>query len=363
MQHPEKLLRTSGIQAALRILRRKMEEFHKERPEFPASTLTCQVAMSSPEHMKSERAATRELPFVLLGMEKLPILWKMDENFAKAMLATDYPQEHGLSGFRLPYPSIWVQTPPVLHVLNEETGMHDLDGFYLAEDWIPSRAKLLKTIGKDCRISDLDEGLLDVVNQRYTDALMTDPLSVLERAILVVLVGKSKTPESTREIKIKSESLTIPVLDDALISFWVLTEDRFQIEDNVDFMRLVINLLIALQSDYVEEERVVPQLPRGSKRKARAERKGESFAPYSVIKLGKRANTARKASSRGEGSGPDRIIRGHWNYYWVLEQGTKDSTVLDRRPREGKEDLCKVRKWIQPVIIGNPAAKTYLLRK
>lgn len=363
MQHPEKLLRTSGIQAAMRILRKRVEEFHKERPEFPPSSLRCQVALSSPEYMKSDRAATRELPFVLLGMEQLPILWKMDENFAKAMLATDYPQEHGLSGFRLPYPSIWVQTPPVLHVLNEETGMHDLDGFYLSEDWVPSRSKLMKAVGKDCRFSDLDDGLLDVINQRYSDGLLTDPLSVLERAILVVLVGKSKKSESVREVKIDSESLTLPVLDDALVSFWVLIEDKYQIEDNVDFMRLVVNLLIALQSDYVEEERVIPQMPRGSKRKARAERKGESFAPYSVIKLGKRANDARKASSKGGGNGPDRIIRGHWNYYWVLRQNTKDSVVIDHRSREGKEDLCKIRKWIQPVIIGNPAAKTYLLRK
>ena len=363
MQHPEKLLRTSGIQLALKLLREKVHIFERGMPEFPRSSLLCQVALGSPEHERSDRAATRELPYVLLAMQDLPTFWKMDENFAKAMLATDYPEDHGLSGFRLPYPAVWVESPPILQVLNEASGLHDLEGFYLAEDWVPSRSKLMKTIGKDCAFADLDDDLTEIVNDQYKKSLLTDPMSVLERAVMVIVVGKSKDADVVQSVEVAGTRIDLPVFDDALISFWALTEDRHQLEENLELRRLVFNLLIALQSDYVEEEKIRPQLPRGSKRKARAERRGESFAPYSVIRLGKRANTSRKASPRGEHSGPDRIIRGHWNYYWVLEQNTKDSVVIDRRPREAKEDLCKIRKWIQPIIIGNPTAKTYLLRK
>ena len=35
MQHPEKLLRTSGIQLALKLLREKVQTFERGMPEFP----------------------------------------------------------------------------------------------------------------------------------------------------------------------------------------------------------------------------------------------------------------------------------------------------------------------------------------
>lgn len=362
MQHPERLLSTSGIKVALRLLRGKVEAFKKELPEFPFSALFCQLAMGPVDH--TDRAATRDLPFTLLSLENLYVHWKMDENFARAMLATDFPKEHGLGGFRLPYPALWVSAPPVLKVMNHQTGLHDLEGFYLAEDWVPSRKKLMSFIGKDCWFDELDEGLMQVINQRYTDNLKRDPMSVLERAILVVMVGKPKVPVEVHRVDIGGTRVELPAMDDALISFWALTEDSFQAEENEEFLRLVFNLLIAIQSDYIEEEKVTPQQPRGSRRKAKAIRKGESFSPYSVIRLGRRAKTARSSTSGSAGgSGPDRIIRGHWNFYWVLDTNAKDHVVIDRRPREGKEGLCKIRKWIQPVIIGNPDPKVYLLRK
>jgi hypothetical protein len=224
----------------------------------------------------------------------------MDENFARAMLATDFPKEHGLGGFRLPYPALWVSAPPVLKVMNHQTGLHDLDGFYLAEDWVPSRKKLMSIIGKECSFAELDDGLMQVINQRYADNLKSDPMSVLERAILVVMVGKPKVPVEVHRVDIEGMRVELPAMDDALISFWALTEDSFQAEENEEFLRLVFNLLIAIQSDYIEEEKITPQQPRGSRRKAKAIRKGESFAPYSVIRLGKRAKTARSAAS-----GPD----------------------------------------------------------
>lgn len=365
MQHPEKLLRTSGIQLALRLLRERVRAFELGMPNFPRSSLLCQAAMGNPTFKSDERAATRELPYVLLTMQDLPVLWKMDESFAIAMLETDYPADHGLSGFRLPYPAVWVESPPILQIRNESSGLHDLEGFYLVEDWVPSRAKLMKAVGKDCTFSDLDDDLNEIVNNQYQKGLRTDPESVLERAVMVLVVGKSREPDVVQSVEVAGTRVNLPLFDDALISFWALTEDRYQLEEDPNLRRLVFNLLIALQSDYVQEDKISPHVPRGSRRRARAERKGESFAPYSVLRLGKRANTSRQASPRGEHSGPDRIIRGHWNYYWVLEQNVKDSVVITRRPREAeaKKALCKIRKWIQPVIIGNPAPKTYLLRK
>ena len=371
MRHPELMLSTNGFRVAVDFLHAEMTKFQKVATTFPTSTLLAEVAISSPNYGPQERAGIRELPYVLGLVKKLPIFWELETNFAKAMLATDPPEDHGLAGFRLPYPAIWVDAPPILNVFNQETGMHKLEGFYLAEDWVPSRRRILDFVGKsNLQISDLDEELQRQLDKMFVECLKTRPTDVMERAILVLMVGESHGPVVHQTIQAHGREFDSVWRDDALLSFWIFTEDAKRIVDGAlehtrsDATRLVTNLLMAIQSDYITHENVVPVAPKSPKKLAKAARHGKSFAPYSIIKLGSRKSGGDSAtrSAHTEGTGKDRIIRGHWNHYWVLQSNVESDVVLGRKIRDNKEDLCKVRRWIRPIIIGNPDPKTYLIR-
>jgi len=371
MRHPELMLSTNGFCVAVDFLHAEMETFQKALPTFPTSTLLAEVAIPSIKYGPQERAGLRELPYVLGLIKKLPIYWELETNFAKAMLATDPPEDHGLAGFRLPYPAIWVDAPPILNVFSHETGMHKLEGFYLTEDWVPSRRKILEFVGKaNLQISDFNEDTQKYLDERFIQRLKTSPTDVMERAILVLMVGESRGPVVHQTIRAHGKDFDAVWRDDALLSFWVFTEDSGRIVDGslehtrLEATRLVTNLLMAIQSDYITQEKVVPVAPKSPKKLAKAARHGKSFAPYSIIKLGSRKSGGEPTNktTHTEGTGKDRIIRGHWNHYWVLQSNAEQDVVLGRKTREDKEDLCKVRRWIRPVIIGNPDPKTYLIR-
>jgi hypothetical protein len=370
MRHPELMLSASGARVAIEFMQRKLREFQETFPEFPMSCLLAQLALESPHVPENQRAAAREMPYILSLIKERPIFWELDVALASAMLATDPPEDPGLSEFRLPHPAIWVSVPPIFDVWNDETGFHKVEGFYLAEDWVPSRKKLLQHISAgDVQLHDESVSRSDLM-EAFNKGIHESPESILERAILVMIVGESRTDPVKDKIVVEGQAFEVVTRDDALISFWIYTEDpsrqqQEKLPHSDSARRTVTNLLMAIQADYITQERVVPKKPKSPKKVARASRRGASFSEYSVIRLGKRY-AADNAPSRGKGGKPgeqrDRIIRGHWAHYWVLGENVGHQVQLAIQPREGKAPLFKIRKWIKPVIIGNPPIKTYLVK-
>lgn len=370
MRHPEIMLAASGANAGVEFLFTKMNEYRERQPNFPVSTLLAQEALPV-DARADERASVRELPFVLGLIRQQPIYWELDPPLAAAMLATDPPENPDLRGFRLPHPAIWVGVPPIFEVWNKETGMHKVEGFYLAEDWIPSREKMFQGLSrKNIQLHELYDPERNVVVEALHEAINDGRAGdMLERAILVLVVGESRSKPVLNKIHVHGHPFEIVTRDDALLSFWIYTEDPERKQEDgpasTDVAKkTVTNFLMALQADYISQERVVPKKPKSPKKVARATRRGDSYSEYSVIRLGKRYSSepTQKVGKERSGEQRDRIIRGHWAHYWVLEENTGSQVRIDVREREDRKPLFKIRKWIKPVIIGNPPIKTYLIK-
>jgi hypothetical protein len=373
MRHPELMLSADGARIGVEFLHMKMEELKKERPSLPVSTFLASAAVDMPGQVE-ERATLRELPYILGLVQKQPVYWKLDAGLAQAMVATDPPEDPQLEGFRLPHQAIWVEVPPIFEVWNNETGMHRVEGFYLAEDWMPSRKAIYRRISnKEKQLFELNHEERELLSEEFRAAMDENREdTIFERAILVLVVGESRSKPVKGKIVIgEGNSFDVVSRDDALLSFWIFTEDhkRRMAEDppgSAAARRTVTNLLMAIQSDYVTHERVLPKSPKSPKKIARATRRGESFSPYTVIHLGKRYAGEKSAGGErpttGEKSQKARIIRGHWNHYWVLRANVGNRVVLETQAREGKEELCKIRLWLRPQVIGNPDPKMYLVK-
>lgn len=363
MNHPELMLSSSGIQYATQTARRLASQYKNLFPNFPDSSLLVEKAVLPPDSIKpSERAAMRELPYVLWRISDSPTYWKLDPLFAEALVATDAPEDPDIREFRLPFPAIWVDAPPILQIFNSLTGMHDLEGFYLCEDYVPSRSAICRLAGAPDRLfREFSLEFNKELDQVFIQQVDKDPLAVLEPAILVLMVGRPIGNASIRQYELGGSKLEVVYRDDALMSFWIFLEDpMLNRETRSPFSSFIINFILALQSDYVERSTVTPTPPKSPKKLAKAARRGESFAPYTILRLGSRRTETR---SRAKAQGPqrDRVIRGYWNHYWVLEDHVNGAVVLQRQNREGKKTLCKIRKWLQPQIIGNPPPKAYLV--
>lgn len=370
MRHPEIMLGASGARVGVEFLLHRMEEVRKERPDLPMSTLLAQEAVPL-NPTTGERASVREMPYILGLLSKHPIYWELDPALAAAMLATDPPDDPGLHGLRLPHSAIWVGVPPIFEIWNEETGMHKVEGFYIAEDWIPSRNKLFEKLSrKNVQLHELHSTERNIVAEAFQEAMDSGQAGdVLERAVLVLVVGESRSKPAVRNVMAYGHNYEVVTRDDALLSFWIFTEDPERKQEEYtpgsDLARkTVINFLMALQSDYLSHEKVVPKKPKSPKKVARAERRGESYSEYSVIRLGKRYSSSEtaKGTKAKPGEQRDRIIRGHWAHYWVLEENVGSQVRIEMREREDRRPLYKIRRWIRPVIIGNPPIKTYLVK-
>lgn len=376
MRHPEIMLKYSGPSHGVRILKNLMDRAIGEgQTSLPRCSVLSSTISETDAVLSQDRAAIRELPYVLSGMIDHPIYWEVDEATAAALIRTDAPRDPQLRGMRLPHETIWVGLPPLFSIFHRDTGTHRIEGVYIAEDWMPSRQKLYRLAGIPGlpQMGDLSEEDKSKIEKVFIDSVesKTPATEFLERCIMVVAVGESRTPYRVEKLRAPNgQAYELVNRDDALVSFWIFPEDpgrEVAIEGNpgdLETQRFVTNLLMALQAGYLKDERVQPAVPKSPKKIKRAERKGTSFAPYSVIKLGSRAvGSTPSRSRRKSGAGTkDRVIRGYWNHYWVLEENLGDRNALEKRHRENKTPLCKVRMWVPPQIVGSPNVKTYLVK-
>jgi hypothetical protein len=306
-----------------------------------------------------------EVPFALAQMGDSPVFWELEESTAVSMIRTDYAG-YNLKGFRLPFPAIWVGMPPLFSLTDPSTGEHPIEGFYLVEDWIPNRMEVLRAAGISTK--RYFEGLTREERKRVEAVFRGEHM--MYRSVLVIGVGESKNGVVRREVLAISGSRRAKMehiqRDDTLLSFHVFTEDperpliKPRNEGERMLLNLTVSLLLALQDKYLHEEKVVPKKPKSPKKVKRALRRGESFAPFTVLKL---KPSSRSYSSSGGGGGTrDRVIRGYWQHLWVKKENIGDRHVLAER--QGKVSrLYKVRTWIRPNIIGTPTVRTTIVKE
>lgn len=120
---------------------------------------------------------------------------------------------------------------------------------------------------------------------------------------------------------------------------------------------MLINLMLALENDHLEGQKVEPRTSRNKKRAAR-ERKRADYSPYTVVRLsGGSSGSTSRGPSKPTGATVRRHLRsGHWRSSWVLDPGerpvyaTKPRLGRDGRELEGK--LYQVMNWIFPTWVG-----------
>jgi|SaaInlStandDraft_5_1057022.scaffolds.fasta_scaffold00385_13 hypothetical protein len=360
MRHPQ-IMMNGTSEHTLRWMRRSMDRSSEMPPcSLHAANL---LGLSS---SSVGRANDLEIPYALSQMVDAPIFWELEEATALALMRTD-PGAPDLRGFRLPFPSIWVGMPPLFELQDRQTGGHKIEGFYLVEDWIPNRYKLYEKAGiPDSRkMSSLTETELRSLEVEFLRDV------VLYRSVLVIAVGESKNGVVKTQFSTLSggRRTTFEGVErnDTLLSFWIFTEDpdrelivaKNHGEDVLT--RLTVNLLMALQEKYLSKQTVVPRRPKSLKKVKRALRRGQTFDPFTVLRL---APSTRTSSGGGGGGGPtkDRVIGGYWQHLWVKAENIGERRVLAER--QGKVSLLhKIRVWVRPNVIGNPTSRTTLVKE
>ncbi len=125
--------------------------------------------------------------------------------------------------------------------------------------------------------------------------------------------------------------------------------------------KFVLNLLLALDNQHLDGQRVKPKKPKSSRKAAKLGRR-KSFDEYTVVRLSQASraeqDAARKKVSTPTGRAPQRrhLRAGHWRSFWVVDAagkpiyGVKQRLGRDDRPLEG--NLYKVVKWVFPYWAG-----------
>lgn len=129
--------------------------------------------------------------------------------------------------------------------------------------------------------------------------------------------------------------------------------------------KLVLNLLLALENQHLDGQRIKPKKPRSSKKAAKLLRR-KSLDEYTVVRLSQPSQDERKATRRTTtptGRSPQRrhLRAGHWRSFWVTDPGDKPIYgVRQRTSRTGEPlegSLYKVVKWVFPYWAGEGDAK------
>ena len=240
-------------------------------------------------------------------------IFRLEEDLAKVLLETEPPEQQEL---QLPFPVLYLQLPlGLFQVANDETGLHDVEGIYVADDWVE----------------------LPLPNGGIR----------MEKSLAITVAGKAKG--------YGPEIAGIRQPDDALVWFRMWHASYTEAEMNKkrpgrhsgssEAGRIIRNLLYALRCDYAGSRTVTPATPKSSKKKAKLERKG-GLIPYRVISLTKKPSVQAPGTST-KGGTSQRVIRSYWNHYWVLKENIGSKPVL--ATRQGKKNtLYRVAIWVIP---------------
>jgi len=125
--------------------------------------------------------------------------------------------------------------------------------------------------------------------------------------------------------------------------------------------KLVLNLLLALDNQHLDGQRIKPKKPKSNRKAAKAARR-KSFDEYTVVRLSQSSraeqDAERKTVRTPTGRAPQRrhLRAGHWRSFWMADPGDKPIYGVkgrighDGRPLEG--NLYKVVKWVFPYWAG-----------
>lgn len=125
--------------------------------------------------------------------------------------------------------------------------------------------------------------------------------------------------------------------------------------------KLVLNLLLALDNQHLDGQRVKPKKPKSTRKAAKLARR-KSFDEYTVVRLSQSSRAEQDAAQKKvrtpTGRAPQRrhLRAGHWRSFWVVDPegkpiyGVKARVGRDDRPLEG--NLYKVVRWVFPYWAG-----------
>jgi hypothetical protein len=232
--------------------------------------------------------------------------WRLDADLADVLIRTDPPVEVLDELPKPPFSGMYIEIPPgTFGVPNDDTGVHDAVGIYLAEDTTVFDGRLVE-------------------------------------CLCIVAAGEAKG-----SIVVDGHD----IVDDALVyGKWLGLDDvlgtRFSKIDEA--WRLIANLLIALQNNLLELKDDNPFAGKGPKKVKRLHRKGAVAATDISLRA---VGTAASKGSASSGNSPRaHNRRGHWRSQWVKEPG--DRKTYKTKKRENRPDLHKVLLWIHPTRVG-----------
>lgn len=274
-------------------------------------------------------------------------LWHLDEEVTKLLLRSATPFDYLIEKLPvLPFEGLYVTLPSYsvkMEGITKEDGEEiqingHYEGFYLAESFITH-----------------EEG-----DRR---ALVITPIAKTEKGetffySLEVVEGLNE--EGTPHILDVESRLWLPYIG-----------------GQVEIFHLAMNLLLALEGKYLQEESLEPRRVR-DRHRSQTDPRGVKPQPYVIIhltKVGRAHLLSREAQEEWEerkrtygesGRTPIAHMRKeHWHSYWVLEENLGDRPVLGRRPRKGGGWLYRVKNKLDEMQVGQGQMKRplYLVKK
>jgi hypothetical protein len=271
-------------------------------------------------------------------------LWVLEGDLARSLSETEPPIDvvtEGLleTSLRLPYPALFVVTPPVFDILDTHQGtLHALEGFFVAEVW-----GLSDTARDRIKMSKDPATHVDLRNTEFSAADFS-------RGLVVVAAGKA------------IGAMADGNLDDCVLTVTIGAGGKPNISIQSDQHRKVwamaMNFVLALNGGYLDTRRVKAQKRAKETKKEKklraAIKQGQIQREHVLVSLSRMAQQARNDRiSSGEHSGAQKRphwVRGHWHSYWMKKDPEK-LLVQETQDRDGVP-WSRCLRWIMPYLTG-----------
>ena len=253
-------------------------------------------------------------------------LFVLDEACAVALAETDLPDET-IGELRLPHEGFYIAIPPTIGTISDPTtGDHVVEGIHVCEDhaFVKSRNRV-------------------------------------ESAVSIVAIGRAKGYRPT------SQTWGLPEADDSIrhVTFAADAEINQITREEIDrkILRIALNLVWALEGKYLTAERVTPKAPKSPGKLKVLARRGFGLHPYTILRLSRKAESARGPAYPTGRHVSAHIVRGHWRSYWTLTPA--DAPTYGAKFRDDGKKLDRIRHWIPPFVRGEGDVKpqTYKVTK
>lgn len=310
----------------------RMATQYDTRGKYPDPGLSPSYWPRLPEYIHASRDA---LYCQLQMRQHNNPLWVLDPECAEALINTDPPLLQDIideqildERLRLPYPGLFLSVPPLFDLLDPVTGMHPIEGIYLAE------TPVLPLEGAKWVQGDRTRTWAKAIHRFGT-----------KRMLLICAVGKTKGlhrgPDDVLDINDTLRTINIG----PGVSIDKILENGP--EDGRLITNLVLNLLMALNTKHLTTRTVAAKKPpKNPSKRDKAERRGALFNSHTIVSLAPRAkqSTGTRTASTQHTSPRGHSVRAHWHSYWVVDPG--DETPLGTREREDGKTLHRVWRWV-----------------